>query len=89
MIAAGGGTLYLWQNPFNDQLATDKLSLRQPPDVDFCTLNERNPVIRVATDVPRPREVEVGVMRWPRRRVKVMWDGEQWGRRGFTLDDGA
>jgi hypothetical protein len=89
LIAAGGGTLYLWQKPFNDQFATDKLSLRQPPDVDFRTLNERDPVIRVATDVPRPREVEVGMTRWPRRRVKVMWDGEQWGRRGFTLDDGA
>jgi hypothetical protein len=89
LIAAGGGTLYLWQKPFNDQFATDKFSLREPPDVDFCTLNERGPVIRVATDVPRPREVEVGMTRWPRRRVKVMWDGELWGRRGFTLDGGA
>jgi hypothetical protein len=81
-ISAAGGTLYLWQTPFNESLAIDKLAMKQPPGVDFRTLSDESIVVRVEVDLPQPREVSVRVSKWPRRRVTVYWDGEQWGRRG-------
>jgi hypothetical protein len=89
LITERGGTLYLWQKPFSDGFATDKLSTREPADVDFWTLSEQGVVVRVGADLPRPSEVEVSVTRWPRSRMKVMWEGEHWGRRGFDLGGGA
>ena len=89
LIDAAGGALYLWQEPFNDAFVIDKLSTEQPRGIEFRTFESQGVAVCVATDVARPREIQVGVSRRPRRRIRVNWDGERWGRRGFDLGGGG
>jgi hypothetical protein len=86
-IAASGRALYLWQRPFGASLAVDKLSTTRPEDVEFQTLlDDPTAAVLVDVGVPQPREVQVGLSGWPRRRLTVTWDGQRWGRRGIAED---
>jgi Bacterial PH domain len=88
-IAGHGGSLFLWQEGFNATFAIDKVSTHEPTNVEFMTLSHERIAVRIGRDVPRPHQLDVSLARWPRRRVRVTYDGERWGRRGFDLGDAA
>ena len=82
-LARSGGRLYLWQEDFGDMYALDKLDT-EPPDkpVDFAEHAVGDVSIMVDTRLPPPSRVRVEYTHFLRDRFRVLWDGEQWGRRG-------
>lgn len=86
-IERRGGTLYLWQEEFTANLVVDKLDTRAPrTECEFESLESDGVSVLIDARVPQAETIAVGLRRFPRRRIEVVFDGLPWGRRGVMVD---
>jgi hypothetical protein len=88
LIRRRGGRVFLWQHPFGRGYVTDKVGYHPPTDVEFRCLDDSDGIsVWMDVEVPLPSVLEIRTGRdWLlRRRLRIRWEGLDWGARGAGL----
>jgi hypothetical protein len=83
-IRTHGGELYMWQQPFGRYWLLDRQSMKRPNETIAFVPHETDQGFTIFLDdrLAPPNELKVDLAPLPWKRLKLLWNGQPWGRRG-------